>query len=49
MLEIEPVIIEEPNMPHPVPLRYVSNLTRIGQDLEWKPEIGIDDGLRMVF
>jgi nucleoside-diphosphate-sugar epimerase len=49
MLEIEPVIVEVPNMPQPVPLRYVSNLMRISQELEWRPEIGIDDGLRMVF
>jgi nucleoside-diphosphate-sugar epimerase len=49
MLEIEPVIVEDPNMPQPVPLRYVSNLMRINQELKWKPEIGIDDGLCMVF
>jgi nucleoside-diphosphate-sugar epimerase len=49
MLEIEPVIVEDPNMPHPVPMRYVSDLTRISSEIDWKPQIGIDDGLRVVF
>jgi len=49
MLEIEPVIEEVPNMPAPVPLRYVSDLTRITEDLDWKPQIGIDHGLQVIF
>jgi dTDP-D-glucose 4,6-dehydratase len=36
-------------MPHPVPLRYVSNLTRISQEIGWGPQTGINDGLRLVF
>jgi nucleoside-diphosphate-sugar epimerase len=46
MIEIEPVIEEDHRMPAPVPLRYVSDLARINQELNWKPQIGIDDGLR---
>jgi nucleoside-diphosphate-sugar epimerase len=49
MLEIEPVIEEDPNMPVPAPLCYVSDLTRIGNELNWRPQIGIDDGLRVLF
>lgn len=49
MLEIEPVIEEVENIPLPVPLRYVSDLTRIENELNWRPQIGIDDGLRVVF
>ena len=49
MLEIEPVIEEVPNMPAPVPLRYVSDLTRITEELDWKPQIGIDHGLQVIF
>lgn len=49
MLEIEPVIVEDPNMPHPVPLRYVSDTTRLNQELDWRPQIGIDNGLVAVF
>jgi nucleoside-diphosphate-sugar epimerase len=48
MIEIEPVIQEDPAIPAPVPLRYVSDLTRIGDDLDWRPWIGIDDGLRVL-
>jgi nucleoside-diphosphate-sugar epimerase len=49
MLEIEPVIEEDPNIPRPVPLRYVSDLTRIGDELNWQPQVGIDEGLRQTF
>jgi nucleoside-diphosphate-sugar epimerase len=49
MLEIEPVIEEDPNIPLPVPLRYVSDLTRIKKELDWQPQIGIDGGLRVTF
>jgi nucleoside-diphosphate-sugar epimerase len=49
MIEIEPVIVEDANIPHPVPLRYVSDLTRINAELDWRPQIGIDAGLRVVF
>ncbi|HEY3579696.1 MAG TPA: NAD(P)-dependent oxidoreductase [Pyrinomonadaceae bacterium] len=48
MIEIEPVIEEDPRLPAPVPLRYVSDLTRIGNELNWRPQIGIDDGLRVL-
>lgn len=48
MIEIEPIIVEDPRLPVPVPLRYVSNLTRITNELSWRPEFGIDDGLRSI-
>jgi nucleoside-diphosphate-sugar epimerase len=48
MIEIEPVIDEDPRLRAPVPLRYVSDLTRITNELGWRPEIGIDDGLRVL-
>ncbi|HEV8427164.1 MAG TPA: NAD(P)-dependent oxidoreductase [Pyrinomonadaceae bacterium] len=47
MIEIEPVI-EEVNRPAPVPLRYVSNITRASNELGWRPWVGIDDGLRAI-
>lgn len=49
MLEIEPVIQEDPNIPLPVPLRYVSDLTRINDELDWRIQIGIDNGLQAIF
>jgi nucleoside-diphosphate-sugar epimerase len=48
MIDIEPVIQDDPTMPVPVPLRYVSNITRISDELGWSPQIGIDDGLRVI-
>ena len=48
MIEIEPVIEEDPRLPTPVPLRYVSDLTRVGNELNWRPQIGIDEGLRVL-
>jgi nucleoside-diphosphate-sugar epimerase len=48
MIDIEPVIQDDPAMPTPVPLRYVSNITRISDELGWRPQIGVDDGLRVI-
>ena len=48
MIEIDPIIEEDPRLPVPVPLRYVSNLTRITNELSWRPEFGVDDGLRSI-
>ena len=48
MIDIEPLIEEDPAMPAPVPLRYVSNITRIRDELDWQPQIGVDDGLRVI-
>lgn len=48
MIDIEPIIEEDPAMPAPVPLRYVSNISRISDELGWQPQIGVDDGLRVI-
>ena len=48
-LQIEPVIEEDPNIPLPVPLRYVSDSTRINNELDWRIQIGIDHGLQAIF
>jgi CDP-paratose 2-epimerase len=45
MIELEPVIIEDATS-HPVPVNYVSDLSRIRAQLGWRPEIGIEAGLR---
>lgn len=49
MLEIEPVIEDDPNIPPPLQMRYVSDTTRIEKELKWRVQIGIDDGLRVTF
>lgn len=48
MIQIEPVIQEDPSLPVPVPLRYVSDLSRILDELNWGPSIGIDQGLQIL-
>jgi CDP-paratose 2-epimerase len=46
MIEIDPTIEEDPRIPLPVPLKYVSDLTRIQNELEWEPSVGNEEGLR---
>jgi len=43
------VIDEENSLPAPVPLNYVTDLTRIRQELDWNPEISLDEGLKRLF
>jgi nucleoside-diphosphate-sugar epimerase len=46
LIQVEPVVIEDDNLPHPVPVNYVSDLSRVREQLGWEPEIGIEEGLR---
>ena len=46
MIERDPVIDTESHLPAPVPVNYVSDLSRVEAQLGWKPEIGIEEGLR---
>lgn len=46
LIELEPVIDTAAPLPPPVPVNYVSDLTRIRLDLDWQPSIGIEEGLR---
>jgi nucleoside-diphosphate-sugar epimerase len=46
LIQIAPEIVEDDNLPVPVPLNYVSDLRRIEQELGWRPQIGIEEGLR---
>jgi nucleoside-diphosphate-sugar epimerase len=46
MIQLEPNIVNDDSLPHPVPINYVSDLTRIREQLGWQPEIGIEEGLR---
>jgi nucleoside-diphosphate-sugar epimerase len=48
MIEIEAIIEEDSNLPLPVPLNYVSDLSRIQNELDWQPQIGIEEGLRTI-
>jgi nucleoside-diphosphate-sugar epimerase len=46
LIELEPVVVNDDKMPHPVPVNYVSNLSRIREQLSWEPTVGIEEGLR---
>jgi nucleoside-diphosphate-sugar epimerase len=46
MIQLEPNIVDDDPLPHPVPVNYVSDLTRIREQLGWQPEIGIEEGLQ---
>jgi len=47
-IDIEPIIQEDPAMPPPVPLRYVSDTKRIEDELGWRLQIGIDPGVAVI-
>ena len=46
MIQLEANIVHDETLPHPVPVNYVSDLTRVREQLGWKPETGIEEGLR---
>jgi nucleoside-diphosphate-sugar epimerase len=46
MIERGAIIDHDERLPAPVPVNYISDLSRIKAQLGWKPEIGIDEGLR---
>lgn len=48
LIDIEPIVQNDPSMPVPVPLRYVSDTTRVSEELDWRPLVGIEDGLRAI-
>lgn len=43
-IQLEPVISDD-ELSTPVPLNYVSDLTRIREQLGWQPQIGVNEGL----
>jgi nucleoside-diphosphate-sugar epimerase len=46
IIQCNPVFDPENPLPAPVPLNYISDLTRIKRDFGWEPQIGIEEGLR---
>jgi len=46
LIDLEPAILDDNSLPHPVPVNYVSDLRRVNEELGWKPRIGIEEGLR---
>lgn len=48
LIELGPAIESDPMLPMPVPLNYISDLSRIREQLGWQPKIGIEEGLRSI-
>lgn len=46
LIEVAPMISDDESLPHPVPVNYISDLTRIRDELGWQPQIDIKAGLR---
>ena len=46
IIQCNPVFDTDQTPPPPVPLNYISDLTRVTRDLGWEPQIGIEEGLR---
>ena len=46
---LQAVVDEDLPLPDPVPINYVSDISRIDQELAWSPSVSIEDGLRTLF
>jgi len=46
---LQAVLDEETELPPPVPMDYVTDLARVDQELAWKPQMNLNDGLRTLF
>src|SRR5437773_8989110 len=46
IIPCKPVIDESVSLPPPVPLNYISDLSRLRDELGWYPQTGIEEGLR---
>lgn len=46
IIQCSPVVDDDNQLPMPVPLNYISDLTRAREELNWQPAIGVAAGLR---
>lgn len=46
---LQAIVDTENPLPDPVPMDYMSDLSRIRQELDWEPKIGIAEGLKSLF
>lgn len=46
---LQAVVEADPNAEDPVPVNYVSDISRITRELDWKPSVTPEDGLRTLF
>lgn len=45
-IQCNPVFDAGASLPAPVPLNYITDLTRVSHELKWAPQIGIQEGLK---
>lgn len=48
-MNVNSVIDEANPLPEPVPLNYLSDLSKIERELDWSPKIGIAEGVKSLF
>lgn len=46
---LQAVIDKKADLPAPIPMNYVTDLSLVSQEIEWSPEISLDDGLKTIF
>jgi nucleoside-diphosphate-sugar epimerase len=46
LIEREPVFDDTTRLPAPVPFDYVSDTSRVRQELRWEPRVTVEEGLR---
>ena len=46
LIELEPAVDTANPLPAPVPVNYVSDISRARAELGWQPQVGIEEGLR---
>jgi CDP-paratose 2-epimerase len=46
---LEAVIDEDADVPQPIPMNYITDLTRVDQELGWRPQMKLEDGLKTLF
>ena len=46
IIQCNPVFDESAAFPAPVPLNYITDLARVREELNWSPQIGIEEGLK---
>lgn len=46
---LQAIIDEETEIPAPAPMNYVTDLSLIMQELDWKPTVSLEDGLKTLF
>ncbi|MEP7149373.1 MAG: NAD(P)-dependent oxidoreductase [Acidobacteriota bacterium] len=46
---LQAIVDAEHPLPDPVPMNYVSDLSLIRQELDWEPNIGLEEGLNTLF